>query len=217
MRPGAGCGTSGPAASSSSTEHVACVQQVRDLLECVWPAALEAAAQPFRSVTWLAALTVVIERDGGDLDRTRRLGFGRFERAVRKEITRRGRTKPCLRIARKIFAALSDTGGVLAHRCGAFERIGWVIEDWDDARAKLAAIEARMVAVLDELELTELVTTIDGPVPGRGRGHPRRDRRPDPLHLRPRRGQTRRSGPAGTNVGHLHRPGPPQRRRPAAG
>jgi transposase len=144
------------------TEHVACVQQVRDLLECVWPAVLEAAAQPFRSVTWLAALTVVIERDGGDLNRTHRLGFGRFERAVRKEITRRGRTKPCLRIARKIFTALSDTGGVLAHRCGAFERIGWVIEDWDDARTKLAAIEARMVAVLDELELTELVTTIDG-------------------------------------------------------
>ena len=28
-------------------EHVACVQQVRDLLECVWPAALEAAKQPF--------------------------------------------------------------------------------------------------------------------------------------------------------------------------
>jgi hypothetical protein len=103
------------------------VQQVRDLLECVWPAVLEAAAQPFKSVTWLAALTVVIERDGGDLNRTHRLGFGRFERAVRKEITRRGRTKPCLRIARKIFTALSDTCGVLAHRCGAFERIGWAI------------------------------------------------------------------------------------------
>ena len=27
------------------TEHTACVQQVRDLLECVWPAALAAAKQ----------------------------------------------------------------------------------------------------------------------------------------------------------------------------
>jgi hypothetical protein len=52
-------------------EHVACVQQAGDLLECVWPAALEAAKHPFRSTTWVAALTVVMDRDGGDLDRTR--------------------------------------------------------------------------------------------------------------------------------------------------
>ena len=51
-----------------------CVQQIRDLLECVWPAALEAAKQPFRSTTWVAAMTVVMDRDGGDLARTRRLG-----------------------------------------------------------------------------------------------------------------------------------------------
>ena len=30
-------------------EHVRAVQQIRDLLECVWPAALETAQQPFRS------------------------------------------------------------------------------------------------------------------------------------------------------------------------
>jgi len=28
--------------------HTRCVQQIRDLLECVWPAVLEAAAQPFQ-------------------------------------------------------------------------------------------------------------------------------------------------------------------------
>ena len=38
-------------------EHVAQVQQIRDLLECVWPAALETARQPFRSQTWVAAMT----------------------------------------------------------------------------------------------------------------------------------------------------------------
>ena len=48
-------------------EHVACVQQIRDLLECVWPAAQEAANWPFRSATWVAALAVVVNRDGGDL------------------------------------------------------------------------------------------------------------------------------------------------------
>ncbi len=143
-------------------EHVACVQQVRDLLECVWPAALEAAKHPFKSTTWVAAISVVMARDGGDLQRTRRLGAARFERAVRREVTRRGGQRPCLRIVRRLFAALSDRAGVLAHRSAAFERIAWVIQDWDHARAKLVDTEARMVAVLDALELTELACSIDG-------------------------------------------------------
>ena len=36
-----------------------------------------------------------LDRDGGDLARTRRLGLARFEQAVRREITRRGGQKPC--------------------------------------------------------------------------------------------------------------------------
>ena len=36
--------------------NVAAVQTIRDLLECVWPAALEAAKQPFKSATWVAAI-----------------------------------------------------------------------------------------------------------------------------------------------------------------
>jgi transposase len=47
------------------------VRQVRDLLECVWPAALEAANWPFRSKTWAATLWVILDRDGGDFTRTR--------------------------------------------------------------------------------------------------------------------------------------------------
>jgi len=143
-------------------EHVSCVQQIRDLLECVWPAAVTTAKQPFKSATWLAAMHVIMTRDGGDFARTRRLGPARFEHAVRKELTRRGRTRPCLRILRKLYAALADPAGVIAHRPGAFERISWLIEDWDTARAKLADTEARMVAVLDDLELTELACSIQG-------------------------------------------------------
>jgi len=59
------------------------IQQIRDLLECVWPAALDTARQPFRSKTWVAALTVILDRDGGDFARTQRLGAARFEHAVR--------------------------------------------------------------------------------------------------------------------------------------
>lgn len=57
---------------------------------------------------------------------------------------------------------LADPAGVIVHRPGAFERVAWIIEDWDTARTKLADTENRMTAVLDELDLTALVTSIDG-------------------------------------------------------
>src|SRR5918995_4080002 len=70
------------------TDAVSQIQQMRALLECVWPAALDTARQPFRSKTWAAAMTVILNRDCGDFGRTRRLGLTRFERAVRREISR---------------------------------------------------------------------------------------------------------------------------------
>jgi hypothetical protein len=69
------------------------VPQMRDLLDCVWPAVLDTAKQPFRSATWIAALTAVVERDGGDLARTRRLGWTRFETAIRRLIVQAGRAE----------------------------------------------------------------------------------------------------------------------------
>jgi transposase len=144
------------------TANIGQVQQIRDLLECVWPAALESAAQPFKSQTWAAAMTVITDRDGGDLDRTRRLGWARFERAVRREISRRDGQRLALRIARNLFAALADATGVVAHRRGALERVALVLEDWAVDQQRLAETERRMVTVLDELQLTELVTSIHG-------------------------------------------------------
>ncbi|HSE07933.1 MAG TPA: IS110 family transposase [Nocardioidaceae bacterium] len=144
------------------TEASGQVQQMRDLLECVWPAALETANWPFRSKTWAAAMWVILHRDGGDLARTRRLGLSRFEQQVRREITRRGGQRPCLRIVRKLFAALADPTGVIAHRRGAFERVALLLEDWADTGRKLVDTETRMTAVLDELQLTQLVTSIHG-------------------------------------------------------
>jgi transposase len=138
------------------------IQQMRDLLECVWPAALETANWPFRSKTWAAAMGVLLDRDGGDFTRTRRLGLARFEQQVRREITRRGGQKPCLRIVRKLFTALADPTGVLAHRPGALERVQLLLQDWAHTQAKLADTEGRMTAVLDELGLTELATSIHG-------------------------------------------------------
>lgn len=138
------------------------VQQMRDLLECAWPAALDTARQPFRSSTWIAALSVIAGRDGGDFARTRRLGVARFEQAVRREIVRRGRQKPCLRIVRGLFAALTDPAGVIAHRPGVLERVALLLEDWEHAQDRLAETERRMTAVLDELGLSGLVTSMTG-------------------------------------------------------
>ncbi|MRH92439.1 transposase [Nocardia sp. SYP-A9097] len=138
------------------------VQQIRALLECVWPAALDTARQPFRSRTRVAVLRVICERDGGDLDRTHRLGLPRLERAARREITRAGGQKPSLRIIRNLFAALTDPAGVRAHRRGALEQVDLLLSDWAEDQRRVADTEARMVGVLDELALTDLVTSIAG-------------------------------------------------------
>ena len=138
------------------------VQQVRALLECVWPAALQTARQPFRSSTWTAGMSIVVDRDSGDLTRTRRLGLARFETAVRREVVRRGGQRPCLRIVRLLFAALSDPAGGHAHRTGALERVALLLGDWLETHRRLADTETRMTTVLDELRLTGLVTSITG-------------------------------------------------------
>ena len=160
-------------------------------------------------------MTVILDRDGGDLARTRRLGPARFEHAVRREITRRGGQKPCLRIVRSLFAALADPAGVIAHRPGALERVQLLLADWQHDQDRLAETEHRMLAVLDELGLTDLVTSITGLSAGRRRGDPGRDRRPATVRHRPGAGQTRRPGPAGETVRHLHRPDQAHRAGPA--
>jgi transposase len=141
------------------------VNQVRDLLECAWPAVLGAAGVPFRSATWRAALAVALGRGAGELARVRRLGPARFEAAVRRELPRWGARRPCLRIVRAVFAALADPAGVTVHRPGALERAQLALDDWQDTRSQLADIEARMAAILDDLQLTGLVTTIAGLTP----------------------------------------------------
>ena len=144
------------------TEAGSQVQQMRDLLECAWPAALDAARQPFRSASWVAALSVIAGRDRGDFARTRRRGAARFEHAVRREVIRRGGQKPCLRIVRGMFAALSDRAGVIAHRPGALERVALLLEDRQLTQDRISQTEQRMTAVVDELGLTALVTSITG-------------------------------------------------------
>jgi transposase len=144
------------------TEQVAQVQQMRDLLECVWPAALDAARQPFKSMTWRAALAVALDRAGGDLSRVTRLGRRRFDAAVRRQLARQGAVHPWQKIIDAVFAACADLTGVTGLRPGALERAALLLDDWCATQIRLAGTEQRLVTVLDELGLTELVTSITG-------------------------------------------------------
>ena len=58
-------------------------QQLRDLLECVWPAVLAAAADPLDSITWRAAMAVSC-----DPDEIVAMGFDAFADAVTAELDR---------------------------------------------------------------------------------------------------------------------------------
>ena len=144
-------------------EQTAQVQQMRDLLECAWPAVLDTARQPFKSTTWHAALTVALDRAaGGDLSRVTRLGLRRFDAAVRRQVARWDAVNPWRKIIGAVFDACADSSGVPALRHGALERVALLLADWRDTQARLAETETRMIAVLDELGLTSLVTSITG-------------------------------------------------------
>jgi transposase len=148
--------------SALVTDVTACMQQAGDLLGCAWPAPLGAAALPLESMTWLAGMTVITSRCCGHPARLRKMGYEKFKAAVRRELPRWGGKLVYGPIARRLWDALTGTGGVAAQRPGALERLGLLLEDWRDLRTRLAATEARMLAVLDGLGLTALAASIDG-------------------------------------------------------
>jgi transposase len=143
------------------TEATRCQQQIADLLGCCWPAALAVAAKPLESTSWLACLSVVVDA-GGDLAGLAAAGLDAFTTAARARLSRFGAARLSHRIAQGVFASLSDPAGVAAQRPGALERSGLVLADWQHTRTRLTDVESRMVAVLDAMGLTALVTSIPG-------------------------------------------------------
>jgi transposase len=140
----------------------ACMQQAGDLLGCAWPAPLGAARRPLESVSWLAGMAVITGRCCGQPWRLRKLGYDRFLAAVRRELPRWGGKIVRHSVVRALWEALADAGGVAAQRPGALERLHLLLGDWRELRTRLAGTEERMVAVLGELGLAELVASIDG-------------------------------------------------------
>jgi len=140
------------------TDLGAARQQLRDLLECAWPAALSTASAPLDSLTWRAAMAVA----GCDPARIRRLGLVRFTRAVAKELPRWGGQRVSHRIVAALHRAAADPRGVPSQRPGGLERARFALADLRHAQAQRDEVEALMISVLDELDLTALVTTIPG-------------------------------------------------------
>lgn len=144
------------------TAATASVQRVRDFLSVAWPVVTETCAQPFISVTWLAALGVVTGRCGGDPGRLAALGLGEFTALVRAAVPGWGGQRPYRPICARIFAALASTEGVVAScRRGLLRRVADELGDLARTRAQLQAAEADMRAVLGELGLSRL-----GDIPG---------------------------------------------------
>jgi transposase len=144
------------------TAATASVQRIRDFLSVAWPTVTEACAGPFESVTWLAALQVVTSRCGGDPARLAALGPEEFTALVRGAVPGWGGKKGWSRICRRVFAALTDTEGVVAwSRRGLLRRCADELGDLARTRAQLRAVEADMVMVLGELGLSRL-----GDIPG---------------------------------------------------
>jgi transposase len=144
------------------TETVACAQQVSDLLACAWPAALACAAKPLESSTWLACLAAATQACQGEPATLRAMGRDQFFALARAELPRFGGRRLHGRVAGRFFDALADRAGVPAQRRGALERVGFLLADLSHTAARLAEAEDRMVAMLDAMGLTGLVTSIPG-------------------------------------------------------
>ena len=134
------------------TAATAAKQLIRDKLGLVAPALLEARQAPFKSLTWLAALEVVLGHGGG-LAGVAGLGWEEFAVLVRAALPGWGgqRLGPA---ARAVFAALGDGRGVSRMRRAALRRACGALGDLKHARAQQARTEASMAALLAELVST---------------------------------------------------------------
>ena len=144
------------------TAAIASVQRVRDFLSVAWPVAPEACADPYESVTWLAAVQLTAGRCGGQPEQLAVIGLAEFTALVRCAVPGWGGRRISGRVCRAVFAALADTEGVVPwSRRGLFRRIADELGDLQRTRAQLRTVEADMVLVLDELGLARL-----GDIPG---------------------------------------------------
>ena len=143
------------------TAATASAQRIRDFLSVAWPTVTETCVQPLESNT-LTAMQVVTGRCGADPGKLAVMGVEAFTALVRSAVGGWGGKKAWGTICGRVFAALTDTEGVVTwSRRGLLRRVADELGDLQRTRAQLRATEAEMVAVLDELGLSRL-----GDIPG---------------------------------------------------
>jgi transposase len=139
------------------TAATASAQRIRDFLSVAWPVVTETCAYPLESTTWLAGLQVVTSRCGGQPGRLAEMGPEAFTALVRDVQRGWGGQKAWGPICCRVFAALTDTEGVVVScRRGLLRRCADELGDLQRTRAQLRAVEADMVIVLAELGLARL-------------------------------------------------------------
>jgi hypothetical protein len=85
-----------------------------------------------------------------------------FLAAVHGQLVLPGGKKLWRRIAHAVHAAAAEPGGIAGERAAMAECAAFAFADWMSTLGALADAESCMLAVLDELDLTGLVTTIPG-------------------------------------------------------
>ena len=139
------------------TAATASAQRIQDFLSVAWPTVMQTCAQPLLSNTWLAALQIVTARCGGDPGKLARMGEQAFTALVRGAVAGWGGKKAWGTISARIFAALTDTEGVVvSSRRGLLRRVADELGDLQRTRGQLRAAEADMAGVLAELGLSRL-------------------------------------------------------------
>jgi transposase len=139
------------------TAATASATRIADFLSVAWPAVTETCARPLESLTWLTAVQAVTSRCGADPARLAGAGAEAFVALVRAGVGDWGGKKACGPIIARIFAALTDTEGVVApSRRGLLRRCADELGDLQRTRAQLRQVEADMAGVLEELGLSRL-------------------------------------------------------------
>jgi transposase len=139
------------------TAATASAQRIADFLSVAWPAVTETCARPLEWLTWLTAVQAVTSRCGAGPARLAGTGAEAFIALVRAGVGDWGGKKACGPIFARIFAALTDTGGVVApSRRGLLRRCADELGDLQRTRAQLRQVEAGMAAALEELGLSRL-------------------------------------------------------------
>ncbi|UPW10359.1 IS110 family transposase [Gordonia terrae] len=150
--------------SQQLTRRGAAQQQVRDLLEGAWPHALDCAGQPFKSVTWLAAMSVI------DCTPATLTTLGGREHAVawlREQVRAELPSWGARRVTTRILVAVVDAAftAQTTGEAGALERARYALADFHHARSACEQVESAMIEVLTGLGLHELAGSIPGVSP----------------------------------------------------